>query len=353
MHNFLNDKSPSDFFYHIDNFQLSYLGVGLWANNVYEGSIIAGPFLSDIPDDLFILNVIEKNNLPLGSRLQLHEYYKSLTIFSSFEYKNIGYLLVNLCVNPFMPAKILFSKNDDFIISKREKNEFENEKFYSEVEMRYKLEKEIINAVENGSKEEALRLVDFFQFNVSHRVPNNPLRAHKNLIFVFNTLLRKAAESGGVSPVYIHNLSDRFAISIENIPSITELQNLQAKMISEYCDLVKRQSTAGYSPVVRKAINYINLNFDNALSLNVIAENIDVSPAHLSRQFKKETNFNITEFINKRRVEEAKFLIEQNNNSITEIALMVGFENHNYFCTVFKQITSLTPKEYLCKTRKK
>ena len=39
----------------------------------------------------------------------------------------------------------------------------------------------------------------------------------------------------------------------------------------------------------------------------------------------------ITDFINERRIEEAKFLIEQNNNSITEIALMVGYKNHNYF----------------------
>jgi two-component system, response regulator YesN len=80
---------------------------------------------------------------------------------------------------------------------------------------------------------------------------------------------------------------------------------------------------------------------------------IQISPFHLSKQFKKEATFTITEFIHNKRITEAKFLIEQNGHSITEIALMVGFENINYFCTVFKKITSLTPKEYDNKIHKK
>lgn len=132
---------------------------------------------------------------------------------------------------------------------------------------------------------------------------------------------------------------------------MADIETLQIEMVCEYCDLVNTSSTEGYSVVVKKAINYINLNFDDTLPLSLIANNSNVNSSHLSRQFKKETNFTITEFLNKRRITEAKFLIEQNTNSITEIALMVGFETHNYFCTVFKKITSLTPKEYLNKTR--
>ena len=103
-------------------------------------------------------------------------------------------------------------------------------------------------------------------------VPNNPLRAYKNLAFSFNTLLRIASERGGVSPIYIHNLSDKFAILIENISSMAQLETLQINMVSEYCDLVNKFSTAGYSKIIRKAINYINLNFENPLSLSLIAD---------------------------------------------------------------------------------
>lgn len=351
INDFLKDKAQDDYLYYTDNFQLSYLGVGLWEDKIYKGTIIVGPFLSNVPNDIFISNILEVNHLPLGHRLQLQQYYKVITILDISAYKNIGQLIINLTNNPLIDANVLFSEYDNLIFNKQEKNEMESENFYSEVEMRYKLEKQIQNAVEKGSKEETLRLMTSFQFNPSHRVPNNPLRAHKNLTFTFNTLLRIGAERGGVSPVYIHNISDKYAILIEKASSIAEIESLMIKMASDYCDLVKNQSTAGYSPVIQKAINYINFNFDNELSLNIIAQKINISPSHLSRQFKKDTNLTITEFINKRRIEEAKFLIKQSNNSITEIALMVGFENHNYFCSVFKNITSLTPKEYLNKNK--
>ena len=353
IHNFLENKLPSEILYHTDNFQLNYLAVGFFEKSQYKGTIIVGPFISAIPDDGFISKVIETNHLSLMHRLQLHEYYKSLPIFDVNDNKNIGALMINLASNPFIYGNMLFSQNESLDINKKEKNDFNEEELFSAIELRYKVEKSLLNAVEKGSKEEALKFKNSFQFAAVHRIPNNPLRAYKNLTFSFNTLLRIASERGGVSPVYIHNLSDKFAILIENISSMAQLGTLQINMISEYCDLVNKFSTAGYSKIIRKTIDYINLNFDNPLSLSLIADNININSSHLSRQFKKETNMTVTEFINKRRVQEAKFLIDENNNSITEIALMVGYENHNYFCKVFKQITSLTPKDYLKKAQLK
>jgi AraC-like DNA-binding protein len=353
IHNDLKNKLPREILYHTDSFQLNYLAVGFFEKSQYKGTIIVGPFLSAIPDDGFISKVIETNHLSLAYRGQLHEYYKNLPIFDMNDTNNIGTLMVNLTLNPFIYGNMQSSQNESFDINKKEKSDLDIEELFSAIELRYKVEKSLLNAVEKGSKEEALKLKNSFQFAAVHRIPNNPLRAYKNLAFSFNTLLRIASERGGVSPIYIHNLSDKFAISIENISSIAQLEALQINMISEYCDLVNKFSTAGYSKIIRKTINYINLNFDTPISLSLIAENIDINPSHLSRQFKKETNMTVTEYINKRRVQEAKFLIDQNNNSITEIALMVGYENHNYFCKVFKQITSLTPMAYLKKAQSK
>ena len=352
IHNFLENKLPSEILYHTDNFLLNYLAVGYFEKSQYKGAIIVGPFISAIPDDGFISKVIETNHLSLAHRLQLHEYYKSLPIFDVNDNKNVGALMFNLASNSFAYGNMLFSQNESLDINNKEKNDLNEVELFSAIELRYKVEKNLLNAVEKGSKEEALKFKNSFQFAAVHRIPNNPLRAYKNLTFSFNTLLRIASERGGVSPIYIHNLSDKFAILIENLSSMAQLEALQINMISEYCDLVNKYSTAGYSKVIRKAIDYINLNFDNPISLSLIADNIDINSSHLSRQFKKETNMTVTEFINKRRIKEAMFLIEQNNNSITEIALMVGYENHNYFCKVFKQMTSLTPKDYLKKAQK-
>lgn len=353
MDSFLRDKHPKDFLYHTDKFQLSYLGLGLWDAITYKGTIIVGPFLSEAPNDSLISGIMERNNLPLGHRYLITQYYKTLSVIDPYTYKSIGHVLVNLLINPSINANLLIQENENFIINTKEKNEIEKQKFYTEIELRYTLQNKLRNAVRNGSKEEAIKLYNLFNFNPTHRVPNNPLRARKNLNYSFSAGLRNAAEEGGVSPVYLHNTSDKYASLIEKVSSISELETLVIRMISEFCDLVKKQSSKGYSKKISSAIDYINLNFDSSLSLSQISDRISINSSHLSRQFKKETNMTITEFINKRRIEEAKFLIEKSNNSITEIAMMVGFESHNYFYAVFKQITSLTPKGYLNKIRGK
>jgi AraC-like DNA-binding protein len=344
----LKEQTNEKFLYYADSFKLSHIAVGKWDNDVYQGAIICGPFLFDIPDEAFILSVIEKNKLPISSKLKLLDFYKSQTILDSERYTYIGHLMVNLLSKPFISGQIILF--EDIIPKIKSDITVEAVEVQSDIVMRYRLQNELSIAVEKGLKEEALKINNVFKFNPSKRVPNNPLRAFKNLAYTFNTILRMAADKGGVHPVYLHNASDKFATLIEKTSSISELESLQIKMISEYCDLVNKFSTLGYSPKIRKAINYITLNFDSHLSLNDVATNIDVNPSHLSRQFKKETKLTITDFINRKRVEEAKLLISQKSYSITEISLMVGFENHNYFSSVFKKFTSLTPSEYLKKS---
>lgn len=349
MENHLKSKKANDLLYYTDNFNLNYLCLGIFAEQNYSGTIIVGPFLSDIPDELLISKIIQLNNLPLGYRQELREYYKALTILDSKTYKNIGSLMVNLSSNPLINTNIFFVQSNNSILNIKDSQETDDRRFYSDIEFRYKLEREIQNSVAKGESEEALKLMNNFEFNPTHRVPNNPLRAWKNYGFVINTLLRIGADRGGVSPIYIHNISDKFAILIEKVTSKAELDSLLKKMTLEYCGLVKSFSNSQYSPVVGKCIDYIKINFYNKISLKTISNEIGISPSHLSRMFKKETNFTITEFINKVKIEEAKFLIKQNELSITDIALKVGFENHNYFCSVFKKLTSYTPKEYLLK----
>ncbi|QGQ48591.1 helix-turn-helix transcriptional regulator [Metabacillus sediminilitoris] len=118
-------------------------------------------------------------------------------------------------------------------------------------------------------------------------------------------------------------------------------------MMNEYCDAVIKNSTRHLSPVVKKAVDYIHLHLDHSLSLNEIAAILHVNSSHLSRKFKQDMNMTIIDYINQRRVEEAKLYLQRGNISITEIAFMVGFNDLNYFTRVFKKFTSFTPSQYM------
>jgi hypothetical protein len=69
-----------------------------------------------------------------------------------------------------------------------------------------------------------------------------------------NTLLRKAAEQGGVHPMYIDRESSKFASRIELINDIKKIPELMKDIFSSYCRLVRKHSTKKYSPIVKKTI---------------------------------------------------------------------------------------------------
>jgi hypothetical protein len=69
-----------------------------------------------------------------------------------------------------------------------------------------------------------------------------------------NTLLRKAAEQGGVHPMYIDRESSKLAAKIELINDVKNIPDLMREIFSSYCRLVRKHSTKKYSPIVKKTI---------------------------------------------------------------------------------------------------
>jgi two-component system response regulator YesN len=348
----INNKFNS-FYYYLNSYGLEYISTGIWKEKKYLGAVIIGPFLSNIPSIDYISDVIYKNKLPVSERNSIQEFYKSLVVISSKDSDNIGSLAVNLLSNEYMDAQLISSEQiSSKVIKPIQNNEdikldiVENK---SIIEFRYKQEKILINAIAKGDKEELKSIstdVGNF-FNLPDRIPESPIRSSKNLLFVLNTLCRIAAEKGGVHPVYINNISEKLAIMIERAPNLPYLKKLSSTMINEYCDLVIMFSTLEYSSIVKKAVDYINLNLETELTLCEIAEELSVNSSHLSRKFKKDTGMTVVDYINRQRVEEAKLYLKSEDVSITEVAYMVGFNDLNYFGRVFKKITSMTPSQFV------
>ena len=100
------------------------------------------------------------------------------------------------------------------------------------------------------------------------------------------------------------------------------------------------------SRVVKRAIHFINNNYDQDMNLNRIAQHLNINPSYLSRHFKKKLGVNITEFITTKRVFAAKNLLISTDGNVTEIALAVGFQNISYFNVVFKKHTGSSPTAF-------
>ena len=339
------NHTPSNYYYHyINTYGLEYMAVGIWRDSSFYGSIAIGPFISSMSIIDLIKEIISRNNLPIGERKQLEQYYQSLPVLSEMEYKSIGELLVNMCGHDYIDSQQISSSLTKPLLD-RDHLKVNIEENKNIIERRYLVQNKLMDVMAKGDKVEVNKIIhsmtDLIEF--SERVPGSPIRSSKNIAFVLNTLFRIAAERGGVHPVYLHNISERFAILIERTTNIPNLNKLLVLMSNEYCDLVINYATGHYSPIVKKTVDFILLNLGNSLSLHTIAEEIHVNSSHLSRKFKEETGMNITEYINHKRVEEAKLYLKRENISITDIAFMVGFNDLNYFSKVFKKCDVFNP----------
>lgn len=106
----------------------------------------------------------------------------------------------------------------------------------------------------------------------------------------------------------------------------------------------RQQRKTDYSEL---AIEYIMTHYsDSTLTLQSVAENLNISPNYLSNVFSKKQGIPFKKFLQQYRIKEASKSLFETDFAISEIAYMNGFEDPNYFIKVFKQQHHLTPYRY-------
>ncbi len=103
---------------------------------------------------------------------------------------------------------------------------------------------------------------------------------------------------------------------------------------------------SGTPLVIQNAAKYITANFGDNLTLDGLAERFAMSSSYFSKSFKQFTGLGVNEYITAVRIANAKKLLKATNLSVTEISLRCGFNDSNYFATVFKRINGISPKKY-------
>ena len=94
------------------------------------------------------------------------------------------------------------------------------------------------------------------------------------------------------------------------------------------------------------AIQYINNNLEKSLSVKKLAEEICLSPDYFSRLFLEVTKSRPIEFIQRKRIEKAQFLLVTTKHSLDKIAELSGLNNASYLSRLFKRYTGKPPGKY-------
>ncbi len=321
--------------------------------------LIIGPYRSAALSPGQLLELGEKNGISPQQQNYFTEYYESIPVVPTDA--SLWIMLHTFCEHlwktPTFSVKDISStasQNElsptDLSLSAPIEDPLIN---MMAMERRYAFENEMIHAVEHGRAYLIDRMTSAFSAKAFESRLSDTLRNAKNYCIIMNTLLRKAAERGGVHPLYLDRRSSEFASKIENLPTPEESTELMGEMFRSYCHLVREHSIRALPAIVQKAIVLIDTDLSSGLSPSKLAKSLGVSLGYLSTVFKKAMNQTISEYVCRRRMEHAAYLLETTNLQIQTVALHCGILDVQYFSKLFKKQLNLTPSQYRRAHRRK
>nr|MBC9203769.1 response regulator [Paenibacillus sp. PL91] len=120
-----------------------------------------------------------------------------------------------------------------------------------------------------------------------------------------------------------------------------------------WCDKVIRTCVSYFkayckddSVAVMKIKQWIQEHFHEEITRDTIAGIVHVNAGYVSRIFRRETGYSLSEYILNVRMEEAKCLLSQTNLKISAVAEAVGFSHFSYFAQQFKKCCGYSPLDY-------
>lgn len=143
---------------------------------------------------------------------------------------------------------------------------------------------------------------------------------------------------------------------LDYIGVVEEMMNYNGDQLIDYSfqlfifitSYVKPQNPIDYTNHIVKATKeYLELHYIDDISLEDMAEHVNISPQYFSKLIKKTTGFNFIDWLSMLRVKKAKELLTNSNYTVKEVCFMVGYKDPNYFSRIFKKRIGITPSEYV------
>lgn len=179
---------------------------------------------------------------------------------------------------------------------------------------------------------------------------NNALDSVRNIcIELMATVLRVAQEMG------IHSAPEMEGVytQIARMDSIERIENWFVECCAGLLQRIREARKDKTQQILEMAEEYINANLGRPeLSIQSVSDHVDLSAPYFSGIFFRAKGVHINEYINRCRVQSAQRQLLEGNDKVASIAKSLGFSSPNYFNSVFKRYTGISPKRFRESCRK-
>lgn len=236
-----------------------------------------------------------------------------------------------------------FLKGDDSIISYIDISGNEEDKLYYPIEM----EQKIISLIKLCNYDETIFVLNDMLNDI---MEHNKSFQHIEICLsnISNIIERCAFELN----LNIYEIYGKNAIPIFSIDKFKSIQQFMEWISSQFRKIIEyqiEQEKGSEKSLAFEVKEYIEENYMEEISLATIADYFNYNSSYFCKIFKEKIGISFWDYVSKVRIEKSKLLLSETDNSIEQIAEMVGYNNRFSYIRTFKKYVSVTPGDYRIK----
>lgn len=105
--------------------------------------------------------------------------------------------------------------------------------------------------------------------------------------------------------------------------------------------IVKKDNT-----ILAEITDFLSENVENKVAFEDVVKRFNLSPSVLKKLFRDQVGCGVMDYFTRLKIDRAKEMIREEKYNFTEISERLEFNNSQYFTTVFKRVSGMTPSEY-------
>lgn len=209
----------------------------------------------------------------------------------------------------------------------------------------YELECQLIAKVKIGDRTGAKEILNSLLGQILFHNPGNINLLKARLVELLSVLSRAAAQ-GGVDINALLNKNLEYINKVLTIDTQEDICVWISHALDDFIESVYSSQDAKKMSQLKPVIEYMQTHYDQPLTLADIAKVAHLSISRLAHLFREQMGITLIDYLTNVRINHAKRMLLMTENNCTRICYDVGYNNQSYFTRVFKQITSMTPREF-------
>ncbi|MCR5059655.1 MAG: AraC family transcriptional regulator [Saccharofermentans sp.] len=212
----------------------------------------------------------------------------------------------------------------------------------------YNKEIEFYELVASGSTELLGERLKVFGSNQKFgKLSDDVLRNRKYHACILVGMISRFCIEAGMDVATAYNLSDIYIELFDAMTDVSEIEELSKQAALDYCRKMQsiRKSSAMSKNVV-SSVDYIRTHISGKLTVEDVANAMNLNPSYLSKLFKKEMGITISQYIKEQKIAIACNMLRHLDDSSLTISNYLGFSSQSHFIQVFKKVVGVPPEEY-------